>query len=135
MNSVIAFSEIILPRTSPPPFLHIPFLIIILGLYLGVAYITRATEHFYVYHFLDPKTGTGKVAAHDFGVIAIAIVLFLVIWGLVWARKWVTEKRFKMAKLHPSTAHSSHEDVEMFTWAKAKPEVSASERSRESAEQ
>lgn len=135
MNSVIAFSEIVFPRTSPPPFLHIPFLIIILGLYLGVAYMTRATEHFYVYDFLDPRTGSGKVAAHDFGIIAIAIVLFLVIWGLIWVRKWVTEKKLKMAKLHPSAAHSTYEDVEMSAREKSGLEASASERTRESGEE
>jgi hypothetical protein len=109
---VAAFLEITLTRTSPPPFLHIPFLILILGLYLGVAYISRATEHFYVYSFLNPQTGSGKVAGYCFGILAATAVVFVVVWVVIWVRKWVTEKKLGMAKLHPTTAHSSHEDVE-----------------------
>jgi len=113
MNSVIALSEIVLPRTDPPPFLHLAFLLVILGLYLGVAYITRATEHFYVYHFLDPATGSGKVAGYCFGILAATIVVFLVVWCLIWVRRWITETKLGRAKLHPSAPHSNYEDVEM----------------------
>jgi hypothetical protein len=115
LNSIIAFSEIVLPRTSPPPFLHIPFLILILGLYLGVAYITRATQDFYIYHFLNPDTGSGKVTGYCFGILAVNVVIFLVISGAIWLRRRVTEKKLGMAKLHPASVHSNYEDVEMAT--------------------
>ena len=54
LNSVIAFLEVILPRSEPHPWVQIVPLIIVLALYLGLAYLTHDTEHFYVYDFLDP---------------------------------------------------------------------------------
>jgi len=48
-DSLFAGFEIWLTRTTPPPFLHLPFLCIILSLYLGVAYITNPAQGFWVY--------------------------------------------------------------------------------------
>ena len=53
LNSVFAGLEIILPRSDPHPWLLLVPIIIILALYLGLAYLTHATEGFYVYSFLD----------------------------------------------------------------------------------
>ena len=54
LNSVIAFFEVVVPRTAPLPWIHIVPLVILLALYLSLAYITHATQDFYVYGFLDP---------------------------------------------------------------------------------
>jgi hypothetical protein len=53
LNSVFAGLEIILPRSDPHPWLLLVPTIAILALYLGLAYLTHATEGFYVYSFLD----------------------------------------------------------------------------------
>jgi hypothetical protein len=45
--------EMILPRSDPHPWLLLVPIVIILALYLGLAYLTHATEGFYVYSFLD----------------------------------------------------------------------------------
>lgn len=54
LNSVMAFAEIVIPRTLPHPWLNIIPIVILLALYLGLAYLTHTTQHFYVYPFLDP---------------------------------------------------------------------------------
>jgi len=68
-------------------------LIILLALYLCLAYLTHATEGFYPYGFLDPSSGhSGRVAAYAFAILAAIVVIFLVVWSLIWMRRWVTEK-------------------------------------------
>lgn len=54
LNSVFAFLEILLPMSQPHPWIQLVPMIIILALYLGLAYLTHTTEGYYVYSFLDP---------------------------------------------------------------------------------
>ncbi|KAJ5591321.1 hypothetical protein N7450_005293 [Penicillium hetheringtonii] len=83
LNSLYAILEIILPTTAPHPWISIPFLILILLLYLCVAYITVHTEGFYAYSFLDiDKNGSGMVTAYCFGILAAILVIFLITWGV-----------------------------------------------------
>lgn len=71
----------------PPPFLHLVGLILILLLYLALAYLTHATQGFYVYSFLNPNTnGPGRVAGYAFGIAAAVVVIFLVVRLLIWLR-------------------------------------------------
>lgn len=97
LNSVFALFEIIFPRTAPLPFLHIIPIIVILGMYLGLAYVTYDTEHFFVYNFLNNKTHShGVVAAYCVGILVVAIILFLVVRYLIMLRLWLTEKKMGM---------------------------------------
>ncbi|PGH07233.1 hypothetical protein AJ79_06337 [Helicocarpus griseus UAMH5409] len=101
MPPFFSLFEIIFSTAPPPPPLHIAFLILILALYVGLAYITYATQGFYVYSFLDPGEGgkdRGLVAAYAFGVLAGLIVIFGVVWLLSWLRvRLVSSKRIKFA--------------------------------------
>jgi hypothetical protein len=112
LNSLYALVEIIVPRTDPPPFLHFLFLVLILALYLALAYVTHATQGFYTYDFLDPSRGRGRVAGYAFGILAGICVVFGVVWCLIRLRKWLTEKVWhlegKFAK-----AKRRDQDVEM----------------------
>lgn len=114
LNSLAALLEIILPATNPPPWLHIPLLILLLALYLALAYITHATQGFYPYAFLDPAHGGGRLAGYIIGIAAACVVIFLVVWGLIWVRKRVTGtgKRSKNDHDIPRYLSASH-DVEM----------------------
>jgi hypothetical protein len=97
MNSVFALFEIVVPRTDTPQPVHMLWLILILALYLGLAYLTRATKGFYVYSFLDPGvSGSGLVAGYVFGIAVGCIIIFGVAWGLIRLRKWVTEEKLRM---------------------------------------
>lgn len=90
LNSLFALLELLLPATNPPPGLHLLFLIIILALYLALAYLTFATQGFYTYNFLDPTSGRGRVVAYCFGILAAIIVLYIVVWFLIWVRRKFT---------------------------------------------
>lgn len=92
LNSFFAIFEIILPRTSPPPPLHILCLVILLACYLALAYITHATQGWYPYSFLDTSKGSGRVTGYCFGILAAIVIIFGVVWGLIWLRNLVTQK-------------------------------------------
>ncbi|KAK5958699.1 Vacuolar protein sorting-associated protein 8 [Knufia fluminis] len=114
LNSFTALLEIVLPATNPPPWLHIPFLILLLAAYLGLAYVTYATQGFYTYGFLDPDNGAGQLAGYIVGIAAACVVIFLLVWGLIWTRRRFTGhgKRSKNDTSMDTHFNSRH-DVEM----------------------
>ncbi|KAH6619728.1 hypothetical protein B0J18DRAFT_252557 [Chaetomium sp. MPI-SDFR-AT-0129] len=93
LNSVFALFELLVPRTQPPPAVHMLWLILLLALYLAVAYITKATKDFYPYDFLDPSSQGALVAAYVFGIAVGCLVVFGVAWGVIWLRRYVTETK------------------------------------------
>tara|TARA_R110002003_G_scaffold12_2_gene812 strand:- start:14300 stop:14680 length:381 start_codon:yes stop_codon:yes gene_type:complete len=98
MNSLFALVEIFFPRTSPLPWLDLVPTIVLLALYLGLAYLTHATQGFYVYDFLDLQANSsGIVAAYIIGILVAAIVVFLIVRYLILLRIWVTEKKLGKA--------------------------------------
>ncbi|KAJ5245689.1 hypothetical protein N7489_005785 [Penicillium chrysogenum] len=110
LNSVYALLEIVLPATAPHPFIAIPFLLLMLLLYLCVAYITRATEGWYPYSFLDVGDHGKKsilVMEYCFGILAAVLVLFLVSWALVHLRRRLTHGKIKRARRDPLRAHDA----------------------------
>ncbi|KAF2146652.1 uncharacterized protein K452DRAFT_294205 [Aplosporella prunicola CBS 121167] len=98
----LALAELLLSRTPAPPWAHLPLLLGVLALYVGLAYAVHAAEGGpeggagYVYAFLDPRGegGGGRVVAYCAGVGAGVVVLFLVVRGVVALRVWVTEVRW-----------------------------------------
>ncbi|KAL2021403.1 hypothetical protein VTK56DRAFT_7156 [Thermocarpiscus australiensis] len=122
LNSVFALFEIVVPRTDPPLAVHMLWLILVLALYLALAYVTNATKGFYTYDFLDPGRQHGLVAAYVFGIAVGTLLIFGVAWGAVRLRKYVTETRLGMTGKSVKPAHvaAAAKDVEM-----SKPEESA----------
>lgn len=47
MNTGYALFEITLTNAGPSPWWHLPICVVVLACYLGVAYITHATQGFY----------------------------------------------------------------------------------------
>lgn len=97
-NSAFALFEIVLTRTEPMLWVHIVWLLVILAAYLGLAFVTLATQGYYVYGFLDYEEvgGRGIVAAYCVGIAVGTVVVFCVVWGVIWARRWVTETKLGM---------------------------------------
>lgn len=89
-------------------------LVILLALYLALAYVTHATQGFYPYAFLDPSYGRGRLAGYIIGIAAACVVIFLIVWGLVWIRRRFTgsAKRSKNDHSLPRYGNTSH-NVEM----------------------
>ena len=110
LNSFFALFEILVPRTNPPPALHMLWLMLLLALYLALAYLTKATKGFYVYSFLDPAT-RGWVAVYVLGIAVGTLLLFGFSWCFVWLRRYVTEGRMRLEGRY---AHASEDtDLEM----------------------
>jgi hypothetical protein len=94
LNSVFALFEIIVPRTTKTPKLHIIPLILILALYLGLAYVTLAVDHFYVYSFLDTRLHRRSiVAAYIIGILVGTVIMFFIVHFLIKLRRWLTEDK------------------------------------------
>ena len=99
LNSAFALFEVLIPSTNPPPLLHIAFGILLLLLYLALAYVTHATQGFYTYSFLDPSGGhSGRVAGYVFAIAGGFIVLFGIVWGIIWLRRKFTGGRMRESK-------------------------------------
>ncbi|KAI0797403.1 hypothetical protein BC629DRAFT_1257969, partial [Irpex lacteus] len=108
LNTVFAAFEIFCTNASPSfganpqglsmPWIHLPFLIILLAGYLGVAYITHATQGFYTYSFLDPSKEHGKLAAYIVGIAVAAVIVFLIVRYVCMGRAWLVA-RFVEPKL------------------------------------
>ncbi|KAL8417796.1 hypothetical protein RB594_001430 [Gaeumannomyces avenae] len=106
MNAGFALFEVIFPRTALPPWIHILWLLVVLCLYLALAYLTHATRGFYVYPFLDPSKGSGRLAGYVCGIAVSCVVFFLLVRGLIWVRTWASETKFGM-----SGKFSAHDGV------------------------
>ena len=86
-----------------------------LALYLALAYVTFYTQGFYTYGFLDlRRNSSGVVAAYIIGILAAAIVLFLIVRYLILLRLWVTEKKLGMTGKfsHRGTVRMADDEAE-----------------------
>lgn len=92
--------------------LHLVFLIIILLLYLTLAYVTFYAQGWYVYFFLNPAEGRGKVAAYCVGIAAAIVVVFFVAWVLIWLRRRFTGLGKKSRKDPGSESMLARHDIE-----------------------
>lgn len=87
LNTVFSLFEIILTNSPPAPWLTLPFGIFFLAGYLGIAYITHATQGFYTYSFLDLQKQHAKVAAYIVGIAVGEIIIFCLIRGVIVLRE------------------------------------------------
>lgn len=120
LNSVFAIVEIILPATEPLPWSHLSVVLLVLSGYLGLAYLTKATQGFFVYEWMNPDHGTWSIVLHVLGYAVGMIALFVMVRYAIVARNWlarrsikdleVEEKGFKLAE--GSSAWSSRVDIE-----------------------
>lgn len=77
------------------PWIHLLWLIVILLMYLALAFVKYADTGDYVYSFLDYKEvgGRGLVAAYILGIAVGICIVFCVVWAVIKLRKWVTETK------------------------------------------
>lgn len=121
LNSVFAVFEIVVPRTDPPPAVHMVWLVLVLAGYLGLAYVTHAAQGWYPYSFLDP--GRAKVGVYVVGILVGSLVVFGVVWGVVWGRRWVTEKKMGRTGKFARGRDVGGGEVVMMEEARGKDEV------------
>lgn len=126
LNSAFALFELVFSRIEPSPWVHLPFLILLLCGYLGVAYLTLATKHYYVYSFLNPNPavtaangdksgGVGSnamVAAFVVGIaVAICIIFTISRYVQVGKIKLVEKKMGLTGKMYGGRSTKEHSQV------------------------
>lgn len=77
LNSLFAIVEILLPATEPQPWNHLSVVLLVLSAYLGLAYLTRETQGFFVYEWMNPAHGNVSIILHILGYAAGMIGLFV----------------------------------------------------------
>ncbi|KAF8874991.1 hypothetical protein BD779DRAFT_1564838 [Infundibulicybe gibba] len=92
LNTVFTLFELLGTNAPPLPWLHIMPCELMLAGYLGVAYITHATQGFYTYTFLDPKRQHALLAAYIVGIAVGEIIVFAAAHGLSVLRIHVTRR-------------------------------------------
>lgn len=89
-------------------------IVIILALYLSLAYLTHAVQGWYTYDFLNlDKHSSGVVAGYIIGILVGSIIVFLIVRYIILLRLWVTEKKLGMTGKFVRHAQPIGRDEEM----------------------
>ncbi|EER29404.1 hypothetical protein D8B26_008114 [Coccidioides posadasii str. Silveira] len=102
LPAFFALFEIIFANALLRPLIHLLYIILILVLYIALAYITHADQGFYTYSFLDPgRNGrqTRRVAAYIFAIAGATIALYGVVNLMIWIRLRYTRERTKLSRV------------------------------------
>ncbi|TFK48103.1 hypothetical protein OE88DRAFT_1635377 [Heliocybe sulcata] len=86
LNTALACFEILLTSAVPLPWLHLLYCILLLALYLALAYVTHASQGFYTYDFLNPSTEHAKLAGYIIGIAVGECVLFAIVHYVIVLR-------------------------------------------------
>jgi hypothetical protein len=92
LNSIFAITEIVLPATAPLPCTHLVVLLGVLSVYLGLAYLTRYTQGWYVYEWLNPEHGYTSIVLHVLGYAGAMAAIFFVVRYAIVARNMFAER-------------------------------------------
>ncbi|KAJ7896663.1 hypothetical protein B0H14DRAFT_2495198 [Mycena olivaceomarginata] len=87
LNSVFALFEITLTNTPAAAFILLPFGVVLLLGYVGIVYITYATQGFYAYSFMNPSHGAVHLALYIIGIGLAEALIFTVVHGVVLLRQ------------------------------------------------
>ncbi|KAG7090206.1 hypothetical protein E1B28_011809 [Marasmius oreades] len=101
-SSVDTPVKLLFTNNPPPQWIFLPFMILILGLYTALAYVSHATQGFYSYEFLDPEKQHSLVAAYVLGIVIGEILIFAVVWGIMNLR----------GKVFPASVRKTGSDLE-----------------------
>ncbi|KAJ3758344.1 hypothetical protein EV360DRAFT_44135 [Lentinula raphanica] len=110
LNSVWSLFEMIGTNSPAPRWCMLPCMIIILALYLAVAYITHATQGFYPYSFLDPSTSHSLLAGYIVGIGVAACIVFSLAKTIMWYRAKRTARKPSMATIEIRNLHGTQDD-------------------------
>ncbi|KAF8703092.1 hypothetical protein AX14_014205 [Amanita brunnescens Koide BX004] len=106
LNTAFALFEISLTNVPRPPWIYLPLNIVLLACYLGVAYITSGTQHFYTYEFLDPKREGPVLAGYIVGIA----VGECIVYALVYLAVVLRQKAARRHSFEPQSAGGDSDD-------------------------
>ncbi|KAJ4483013.1 hypothetical protein C8J55DRAFT_535625 [Lentinula edodes] len=92
LNTAWSLFEMIGTNSPSPRWSMLPCMIIILALYLALAYVTHATQGFYPYSFLNPSTSHSLLAGYIIGIAVAACIVFTLAKTIMWARTRIAFK-------------------------------------------
>ncbi|KAF9035183.1 hypothetical protein BJ165DRAFT_1510697 [Panaeolus papilionaceus] len=104
LNTVFALFEIIFTNIGPFPWIDLPVAIVILGMYLGLGYLTKATQDFYPYSFLNPKKQGKKLAIYIVGIPVGYCIVFCIVFGIIKLRQRLTKGKGETTEIKSLTA-------------------------------
>lgn len=114
MNSGFILFEILLTNAGPSPWSHMVPCLVLFACYLGVAYITHATQGFYTYSFLDPSVQRGLLAAYIIGMGVGYCILFTIVKGICTLRcRLVSPSRLDHSEQVQSEALDEWEHIDV----------------------
>ncbi|KAJ6561369.1 hypothetical protein B0H10DRAFT_2117323 [Mycena sp. CBHHK59/15] len=88
LNSVFALFEIFFTNTPAPAWILLPFSLLMLIGYVGIVYITYATQAFMVpYSFMNPNGHPGRLALYIIGIGVAECIIFSVVHGIIVLRQ------------------------------------------------
>ncbi|KAG7086214.1 hypothetical protein E1B28_002180 [Marasmius oreades] len=86
LNSVFCLFEVLFTHSPRPRWIFLIFTVLILGGYCGLAYVTKKTQGFYTYSFLNPDKGP-ILAVYLVGIAVAECIIFALVWGLMSLRQ------------------------------------------------
>jgi len=92
LNSVMAIFEITFTNVGPLLWIDMLITAVLLESYLGIAYITHATQGIYTYSVLDPQTDRKFLPAYIVGVAVVQCIIFLIVTGVIRLREWIIRR-------------------------------------------
>ncbi|KXN81233.1 hypothetical protein AN958_05694 [Leucoagaricus sp. SymC.cos] len=107
-NSVVALLEIITTNIPPLPWMTLPACLLVLLAYLGMAYITHASQGVYPYAFLDPHIQHSKLAAYICGIALAEVIIFILVRYAIILR----DKISKFGLCHEGDTQPSKEGLD-----------------------
>ncbi|KAF9443771.1 hypothetical protein P691DRAFT_787534 [Macrolepiota fuliginosa MF-IS2] len=95
LNAGFVLFELWCTNLPPMKWIYLPITVVILGLYLGVAYITYATRGIYPYDFLNPKKQGAFLAIYITGITIGQVLVFVVVRYAIILRERLASKTLK----------------------------------------
>jgi hypothetical protein len=117
LNSIFAATEIVLSATKPQPWHHLSVVLGVLSIYLGLAYLTRYTQDFYVYEWMNPAHGNASIILHVLGYAGGMVALFVLARYAIIARNMLAQRLHGQEEIEYGEKGIHLDDDRSETWS------------------
>jgi hypothetical protein len=117
LNSVFAATEVVLSATKPQPWHHLSVVLGVLSIYLGLAYLTRYTQEFYVYEWMNPAHGNASIILHVLGYAGGMVALFVLARYAIIARNMLAQRLHGQEEIEYGEKGIHLDDDRSETWS------------------